>query len=307
MRNFNNNTELEIITRTLLCNGYEINKVDRKHNYIIFYCTKFDDFGIKVSYLICIAETKMDTNSLKAITKIAEINKRYLLVIQEKAISDQIVLNKKKFLEKMGGPMLKNAPLNEKYSVILDKLGYNELPEKISGKANELFEDYVYQGLSYIFGNRVIKYGAERRFEDVADGIGFTSQNIVIIYDAKAYSKGYKFNKNAIRTFADYVNQFNQKYSPKLGRIHSFLVISGSFVDSESSLKKRDEELYKYCQTRLCCLKAKDLGVIVQKLTQNVNFITKIDWAKLFSKNILTASAFNSEFSRIKKDKIVRG
>ena len=108
-------------------------------------------------------------------------------------------------------------------------LGHNQVPENLSGKADDLFEIYVHTALEFILGGRVVRYGQARLFEERPDGLAIPNPHFVALYDTKAYTNGYKVTENSIRQFESYINYFVSIYSDWY-KLNSFINISGEFL-----------------------------------------------------------------------------
>jgi hypothetical protein len=143
-----------------------------------------------------------------------------------------------------------------------------------------LFEAYAHAGLQFLWRGRVIRYGQERRFEAVPDGLALGARIPLLLYDCKAADTLYEFSATTIRQFADYITDFNRRYQSYLGRLHCFLAISSGFQD-EQILRNRSDELYGKCGVPLVCLTAKDLAQMVTLFSQHLPLRSVVDWADI--------------------------
>jgi hypothetical protein len=255
---------------------------------------------------VFISDRPVGQTAKEALIKSAKGNYQVPLLVEDCREKRDGVLRLKDFLDRLGGPIDVWLPLSSDFEAMLNTLGHNKLVEGMVGKADDSFEEAVKQGLQFLFGSRVIRYGQERLFEKLPDGVGFAQSDALILYDAKAYGKGYKFSQDSIRTFSDYVRKFNDRYSGYVGKVYAFVVISGDFADSEKALKSRDSELYASCQTRLVCLNAVQLAKLVNLIRDKISFRNAIDWKRILAATPLEEKELEAELKRIAKDKIVR-
>ena len=188
----------------------------------------------------------------------------------------------------------------------MDELGHMKLPKGTIGKPDDLFEESIKQALQFAFGSRVIRYGQERRFENVPDGVSFPKQDLTVMYDAKAYNKGYSFSKDSIRAFSEYVNDFNNRYAHYVNPVYAFIVVSGHFKDSISALESRAGQLYAECSTKLVCVQASELAAACKAIEKRPTYRSSIDWRSILSSTILRSAKIEKELSRISKDKVLR-
>jgi len=292
-----------IFIRTLISSGFHFDNVYDHSSNISIHCHRFDEFGISIPYLIVLAKTKINQAEFNAIKKSCK-NVSLILVGDKKNQNEGLEL--RNFLEKLGGPIISLFPYNMNFERQLNELGRNTLPKGMLGKPDSLFELASRDCLQLLFGNRVIKYGQDRIFEALPDGIAFPSNNLPIMYDAKSYSSGYKLSRNSIRTFTDYINNYNSKYSHYTGKIYSFIIVSGFFADSKKSLENRARELYSDAQVLPVYLTTREFSKAVNIVKQNVQYRMSIDWKNILSNSFFNANDIRKNINKIKKDKIIK-
>jgi hypothetical protein len=202
----------------------------------------------------------------------------------------------------LGGEVSSYLATSSDYGARIKLLGFNKLPRGLEGEPSEIFEQYVYEGLQFSLPGRVLRYGKERSFEPLPDGISFERNQPFILYDAKAYGKGYPMTIGSIRQFADYVDDFNERYSALIGRVYRFVVISGKFT---GNMQEKAAELYKKCKVGLSYLTANDLAKMTELIKDVPKFRSNINWFTIFSRENITAKLVEAEIKRVKKDGIV--
>jgi hypothetical protein len=293
--------DIPTFVRTLLLNGYTIDSVQRSEAAQIFEVHRVDELGAHVPYLFLVA-----TDPGEAV--IAPFVKRaYELRAAPIGLGDFStplfpVLSFPVFYRILGGSIDEGVVYDDDLPTKLDMLGHNQLPPGLSGKADDLLEQYTKQSLQFVTARRSRRYGKERLFEPVPDGIVF--EDLAVLIDTKAYSGGFTIEADDIKRFASYVADFNRRYRDELGSIHCFLIVTGHFKQDIPALETRRSELYAECQTQLTCLKASVLGEIVKKLRLVPNCRRAIAWKRLFSTLVLTPELICEEIARLKKDSI---
>lgn len=172
-------------------------------------------------------------------------------------------------------------PLEAKFPERLRILGDNELPPGMAGKPDNLFEKYVHPGLQFVLQDRVVRYGQERLFEALPDGLVAGHRSPLMLYDAKAAKDGYEINSTTIRQFADYVRIFHTRYEGFTGRLFAFLLISGHF-QVQGNLEERSSQLYADCTVPLRTCTAHEIANIIALLAERPSYRQAIDWKTIF-------------------------
>jgi hypothetical protein len=296
------------IVRTLLSNGFRLIETVRKPSYLALTVRRIDEFGVANRYLIgCIAPTSyLHDGDVEALQKLARLQNAALVVVGTTAAPhpNLTVLSQSEFLDRLGGPVTALLPLEPEYANQLQTLGHNQLPSGLSGKSDDLFEEYVHAGLQFLFQERVLRYGQERRFEAVPDGYVPGRRAPLMLYDAKAAKDGYDVSTTTVRQFADYVTQFHQRYETYTGRLYCFLAISGHF-QAETTLHQRDNELYASCGVPLRFITAGDLSRIVTIFAEHPTYRGAIDWKTVFATTMITAETVNQHLNARLRDRII--
>ncbi len=207
--------------------------VDTHHkpSYIALNAGRRDEFGVETLYLFaCVADDReLSEEDIRSLKKVAQHEGSSLVVVGSlsQTPDDVAILSSKELLGRLGGPILALLPLEPEFPDRLRTLGHNELPAGITGKPDTVFEEYVHAGLQFILQDRVVRYGQERLFEALPDGLVAGHRSPLILYDAKAAKSGYEINSTTIRQFADYVRTFHARYEGFTGRLFAFVLISG--------------------------------------------------------------------------------
>ena len=209
------------------------------------------------------------------------------------------------FQARLGGPIKSWLPLEPSFPEALDILGHNRLLEGVEGRPDELFEEYVHVALQFLLTTRVIRYGQGRRGEAVPDGAALERDGLISLYDAKAYENGYSVTLDSVRQFSSYVKKFNKKYELYIGRVHSFLLVSGQFVEGRRSLQEKSDQMYSECGTRLTYLAAHDLGAATRLLAAQPAFRSSINWKQIFSRTFVTVDDVEKSLKAAQKDQVI--
>jgi hypothetical protein len=296
--------KVAIAVRTLVANRYFLDGAVRHPAYVAlrFHC--YGQFTHCAKYTFAVCERELAEPESKALRKEAEETHSSLVVVDGGSVQNATSVDWDEFLSQLGGPVESDLPRHPDFAGQLLKLAINQLPDGLIGTANEQFEDYVYAALQFVLPARVVRYGQERRFEKVPDGIAFGQDQPFILYDAKAYARGYPVKPDSVRQFADYVADFNRRYRRYIGRVHSFVVISGDFI---GNLENRSRELYEQCQVPMSYLRADDLAGIVLQFAANPRYRCSVNWYKILSQLHVTTQFVGLEIEKARRDKILEG
>jgi hypothetical protein len=294
------------IISTLLINGFHIHQVERfSATTPIIHTYKYDKLGAQIRYSILFSEDKSETAVLQSLEKSAKSYDALPIMVNNHWQTDKVKsYTEETFFDFFGGIVNTGLILISNLHQILDELGHNKLPDGLTGEPEDLLELYTSECLQYIFESPTRRYGSDRLFEKLPDGIVLCKGRFMILFDAKAYKDGFAFDSKTINSLRGYVELFNQKYSGFFGSIFTVIVISGHFNDSKNALEGRAEELYKLCNCKISIVTGKELGNIVQLLKNNPNIRSSIDWKNVFANVIAETKHVQQEIDKINKDKL---
>lgn len=293
---------------TLTINGFHLGKVERlSPENIILNCHRFDKLGGSVNYLVLLSEDKAESSSCDSLFRMASNDKKAkAILINDHFRSTRFdTYTKEKFFDFFGGMVNTGLVLIPNLPDILDQLGHNKVPTGLEGKADDLHELYIKECLQFIMSSPVRRYGIDRAFQKLPDGVVLGKDRILFPIDSKAYSKGYSMSADDIKRFASYCADFRQRYSNDFGPVYSFLVVTGSLLDSEVTISNRSNELYNECGVKLNCVESKVLGLMVEVLKNEPQFKSALNWKNVFVKPKIELRQFENELDRIRDDKII--
>ena len=298
------NPEIPVAIRTLIGGGFIIDNVQRNPGYILICAYRNDEFGAAHPYSFAIAEAHLTNNQVDA-AKIAADYYNTQLIIVGSCDKEVPMVDWSQFINLFGGAVLSTSPLESAFRDQLLILAYNQLPSGLEGKADDLFEIYIQIALEFILGGRVVRYGQSRQFEARPDGIAIPSLDFSALYDAKAYSDGYKITSASMRQFKSYVDDFSQRYQSYLPRLNVFLVISGKFPHRSRTLEERSRELFSQCRVPLACLTANSLIRILEIIADYPQFRRSVNWSRVFADPIIKPDRVMQEIKAITSDQVI--
>ena len=298
--------EISNTVATLITNGFHIDQTERfTSDNVVFNLKKFDKLGAEVKYSVLFSKSKTETSVVSSLLTMASSYNSKPLVI-----SDQFTTQKcttytfEKFYDFFGGIINTGLILIPNLPDMLDELGRNQLPIMLQGDPFDLHELYIKECLQFVLLSPTRRYGKDRLFESLPDGIVVCKNGTMILYDSKAYKDGFDFTADDIKRFAAYVQEFNKRYGAILGPVFTFTVITGKFKSSIKSIKNRSKELYIKCNCNLSCITSRELGNIVQIMQNDPEVRSGILWENVFSEIMVDSAVLQNEIKRIKKDKL---
>lgn len=294
------------IISTLITNSFHISKVERvlDGNFII-NVYKFDNLGAEIRYSILFSNFSEFSTILKYLNKIAKQYDSSPIIVSDNIQTDECkCYTNADFYQILGGFVSIGLILIPNLCDILDVLGHNKLPVGLSGDPDDLHEIYIAECIQFIMSSPTRRYGKDRLFESLPDGLILGKDRYMVLLESKAYSKGFEFSADDIKRFSSYISDFNYRYAQFFGLIFTFIVVSGQFNDSIDSIHKRSEELYKLSNCRLTCIESRDLGKIVDLLKTKPQIRNSINWKNIFTEVIVKDQHIQKEIRRIEKDKI---
>jgi hypothetical protein len=277
------------IVRALIGSGFTITNVLPQPNYHQFCVARTELLGSKVHYIIVVACRRLSASEVDWLCREAKRDGAVLILVGETETTPQdvSVLTYSQFFDRLGGPIFSLLPFDPEYKQRLLILGDNRVPIGLKGTADDLFEQYVHAGLQFLFRSRVIRYGQDRRGEPVPDGVTIGRSIPLMLYDAKAAGGGYNTSLESVRQFADYVDEFHKAYESVIGRVAYFLVISGSFDDTEDTLEGRSRAVQARCGVPLSFLTVGTFGSIVESLVKEPLCRPTLDWHLIFARPVV--------------------
>jgi len=294
-----------VMTSTLFASGLILERARRVDDVVFLTCYQEDDFGCRIRYLIAFSEKPIPVEVLASAAKVAQSDGAYAVIVGSTYGPTEIpVLTLESFLARFGGPVRSLLPLKPTFGHEIQVLGDNRLPDGISGRPDDLFEEYVRAGLQFITGRRVVRYGQSRRGESVPDGY-MSLGDCYILYDAKAAGGGYEVDAATVRQCSSYVRDFTERYEHHQ-KLYAFLVVSGQF-SNPSKLDDRSRELYADSRVPLVFLTAVDLAAGVEYFKTDPVLRETTDWKAVFAKTTISADTIRQYAKTARRDGIVRG
>ncbi len=293
--------------RTLLVNGFHLQTARRMVGHIILDAYSYDLFGVRIDYSIAIFDEVPSVAAVAGFVASAEHQKHLPLVVAPSGTFQCVTLTHEEFYKALGGSVDHSLLVTSDLASRLEQLGLNQVPEGMEGSAEELLEIAVKICLEYLLEHRAHRWGADRRFEPLPDGLAFGKSNLILLYDAKAHGNGYEPSAQDMRSFRTYIDDFHAKYERDLGRIHSFVVVSGKFPHSEGRLTERSAELYSACQVPICFLLARTLGEMVTILLKHPTLRPAVNWRQIFAKPVPVVDDLGRQIKSLVKDGILEG
>ena len=298
---------LEQIITTLLINGFHLKSVNRlREGNSIINVFKYDKIGAEIKYSFLLSTnnpSEHDIESLDITSK--ELTSTPVIISNDLRSNSCKCYTVKSFEKLIGGIVNTGLILIPDICSIMDTLGHNNLPKGLEGEPDELLEIYVKECFQYMFYSPGRRFGSDRLFESLPDGVIIGKSQLIIQFDTKAYKDGFSFSADDIERFSKYIQEFNDKYSAFLGRIYKFIVVSGHFNDSEESIENRSLKLYEKCNTNLSVITADNLGKIIKFIHNNFEYRASINWKNILNSTFIIPKLFSSEIKKIKKDNII--
>lgn len=292
--------DLRFLFVNLFVNKYDIRYVKRPHRDILeLHGNKQDEFGKQLDYEFFFFSNEF---SDAQVVRYRKIGSRQVFV--GLAAQKSIDFTFDEFYDKLLTTIDPGIYLNKKLADILDNLGHNKVPQGLEGKADDLLEEYVKDCLQFILSGKGRRYGKDRSFESLPDGV-ILGNGLTLLFDGKAYKDGYAPTADDLKRFSSYVAGFNDKYKAFVPQVYSFIVVSGHFAVGEDALSDRSDEFYELCNTKLCFVAAKTLARLVELCLENASAKEAVNWKKVFAKPLTKEKILLEQFNLIKKDRII--
>ncbi|MFC1897596.1 hypothetical protein ACFLX8_03415 [Chloroflexota bacterium] len=297
--------EVETAIRTLTMGGFTLVNANRMPYCLLIQTTRRDEFGSVQNYSFALVDHNLTSEQVDNI-KIPTRDFNSTLVIIGTSETDDPQIEWNRFINIFGGGVYSSSPLDPDFKNQLNQLGHMQLPEGLIGKADDLFEIFAHSALQFLLGGKVIRYGQARLFESKPDGLMIPNSSFTSLYDAKAAKDGYNVISDSIRQFKTYVDDHIQRYSHILGRLYSFVVVSGHFQQMSDTLARRSQELISTCGIPLCFLSVDALVQMLDIVLNNIKKRNAVNWSKVFTEPVANPKTLQEEIGFITKDEIVK-
>jgi hypothetical protein len=299
------------VVRTLLLNGYAIDSFARPATGAsLLRVRKRDALGAEARTALLFSQT-VSLGLRRRLTGEAQQHGATALLVLTRGVPTagapsirEISLSE--FYNILGGEVRTDRILVPNLSNIMSELGHNRLPPSFSGKPDDLLEIYCEECLEFLLECPVRRYGQERRFEPLPDGLALGRNKFNLYFDAKAYGSEFHPTADDIRRFASYVKDFNLRYSSYVGPISLFVVISGSFSRDKNAIDDKISEFQTECATPMAFIRALDLANLVSECANSIQNRAAINWRRVFAAQIFDVKRFRDELNRIRKDSVIR-
>jgi hypothetical protein len=151
--------EIPDLVRTLTAAAFELVKVERKANFLLFHLVRPDEFGIAIRYLLAYSgKERMSSGDIEVLNKISASEGASLVFVSDSQAPDgkHVLLTPDELFGRLGGVVDSMLPLEPEYSEHLELLGFNKLPNGLKGKPDDLLVVGQFQYSQARFSIRVV-------------------------------------------------------------------------------------------------------------------------------------------------------
>jgi len=298
------------IVRTLLINGYAIDSFDSPSPDVwIIHVRKIDILGAQSRAILVFAEDMSAALSHRVKSE-AERYGGVAIAITSQGVKESDSSLRRyslpEFFDILGGEIAVDRIFRPDLEAVMTELGHNRMPDGFIGTADDLLEDYTKDCLQFLLECPVRRYGQERRFEKLPDGLSLGRDSFNLFFDAKAYHEVFHPSADDIRRFASYIEQFNQVYRQYVGPISIFVVVSGTFSTDEKAIAQKSNDLFALCQTQLGFLESAELARMVNLVRPVAQTRGAVNWRNVIQPGRVSIGRLSAELEKINKDKVVR-
>jgi len=303
-------TSIGTILRTLFAAGYRVIKVERASATSTFVnLVGVDLLRAEVKILALVTKT-YGLGLKRRLEKQADAEHSTPIVI---SLSSELKTTPGvpchqigNFFKLLGGAVQTDRIFRPDLPAIINSIGFNKLPKGLAGKPDTLLEEISSECLRYLLDCPLRRYGQDRLFESLPDGIAFARSNTNFYYDAKAYTGFYHPSADDIKRFAEYINDFNDRYATFVGRIFRLLVISGGFSKSEKAIAEKNNDLDARCGTQMTFISTSALAESVALMRKRSQQRSAVSWRNVFAPGVYSSARLTEECKRIEKDAIIK-
>lgn len=280
-------------TRTLLASGFTVSGCHRQPGHIEIKCERISRLGPMVLFVVAVTRNdSFNKDQIEDIRRSASASARIPAFICAKR-SDGI-LSFEDFLEVFGGAVPSWRALGDDYIEKLETTALNKLPEGMAGEAWLLFEDLVADGLEFVFGRKVLRFGGHRRGQKVSDMVAQIPDGSVIVIDSKASTSGFDATWDSLRPLVEYTKkQINRQQGHF--QVIAALAVSSKFKQRNDALSRIAQEFFGETRTALSFLAVDTLSRMVATFRNEPDLRNSVGWKMLFNGGLLDTKRFVQE------------
>jgi len=293
------------MTRTLLASGYHITAADRHQRHLEIECERRSRLGVLIRFRVAFTESPaFDLTDIKAIQQTAELQGRAVIFVAQKGRPGQI--SWAEFLNVMGGPVPSWRALNDSFKSALMQAAKNKKPRGMNGEPWAILEELTADGLQFLLGRRVSRFGGRRRGLRVSDMICPLSDSSILVVDTKAYASGLKVTWPSLRPLKEYVEQQVQ-YQAQRMTVSAALVVSSSFRPRSNRLQSVCHEFFATTRVPLCLMEARTLVTAVDTFRKQPDIRNSVRWERILSGGLITVSDMQKQIKRVTDERFDPG
>jgi hypothetical protein len=298
------------IVRTLLLNGYVIESFARPAvGASLVYVRKRDVLGAEARAILLFTEQLSAGLRSRLLGNARRENATPLVVhtvpYSLSAAKTPREITIRDFYNTLGGEVRTDRIFAKNLRSVMLELGHNRLPPGFVGKPDDLLEAYSQECLQFLLECPVRRYGQERLFEPLPDGLALGRNRYNVYFDAKAYGQEFHPSADDIRRFASYVKDFNLRYGSYVGTISLFLIVSGSFSGDRNAILDKVNDFHAECSTPMAFIRAADLADLVSACAKSFRGRAAVNWRRVFLPQVFDMRRFRGELQRITKDALI--
>lgn len=267
------------VIRTIVVGGFLVERVNRQPLHIEVDAHRFDMFGCRIPYMFVVSDKALSPGALEGLKRIAG-NKRRVLICTSKA-KNSTGIAWKDFCNSLGGAVPSWRALNSDFRSILTTSSANKKPPKLKGEAWLIFEESICDGLEYLFGLRVGRYGGRTRGKKVSDLIATLPEQKLLIVDAKATKSSFNASGGGLRALVEYVGVQKTRQTGDMPLVGA-LVVSRAFKQDEIALARVSSQFQADTQVPVTFCTADVLADIIDRMRKAPGSRIAVRWTRVF-------------------------
>ena len=267
------------VIRTIVVGGFLVERVIQQPLHIEVDAHRFDMFGRRIPYMFVVSDKALSPRALEGLKRIAGNAKRVLVCTSKTKSSTEIAW--KDFCNALGGAVPSWRALNSDFRNILMTTSANKKLPELKGEAWLIFEETICDGLEYLLGLRVGRYGGRTRGKKVSDLIATLPEQKLLIVDAKATKGSFDASGGGLRALVEYVGVQKARQTGDMPLVGA-LVVSRAFKQGEIALAKIASQFQADTQVPVTFCTAHVLADIVDRLSKDPGSRIAVRWTRVF-------------------------
>jgi len=304
-QDFDIGLDVSAISRTLLASGFEINDFQRHPDHVVYSCSKPDSLELIVNYLLAFTDSAVVGSSLLDQVRRDAARTGSVGAVIAKGPGEGW-LSWGEFTEALGGAIPDWRPLSEEWRRAIRAAGRNDRAFFPSAEPWLAYEVAIADGLTFVFGRRVVHLGGRHRGQRLGDIVGQASDEFVFLVDAKSSASALHFGSEYDRALREYVGRQRARQRGSIP-LATVIVVADSFAQADERLLEISRDFLAADGIPITFVTTDDIIALVDRCKAAPALRIRLRWRTLLCRGgRFDTAAFDAEMRAAQRETVGR-